>query len=212
MPIKIAPSLLAADFAHLEDEIRKVEQAGADMLHIDIMDAHFVPNLSMGPAIVESVRGVTDLFLDVHLMMEKPEDYVKPFAQAGADRIYFHVEVRPDVDRVAQVIRDVGAAPGVSLNPDAPVEALFPHLACVEAVLVMSVFPGFGGQDYIPESTERIARLREHAGPDLDIAVDGGMNSETAKLVARAGANIIVAGTSIFRSQDPAGMMAKLRG
>jgi ribulose-phosphate 3-epimerase len=155
---------------------------------------------------------MTDLVLDVHLMITDPERYAKPFVDAGSNRLYFHVEVRPDVDVMADVLRDLGVGVGISLNPDQPVESLFDWLEHLESVLVMSVFPGFGGQEYIPESTDRIARLREKAGPELDIAVDGGMNTRTARLVREAGANIIVAGTSVFKSDDPARAIAELRG
>ena len=213
-PLKIVPSLLAADFSRLAEEIRRVEDAGADALHVDVMDGHFVTNLTLGPVVVEWIRPHTDLPLDVHLMITDPAKFVEPFAKAGADRIDFHVEL-PDcgmslVDRV----RALGVEPGIALSPDSPVELLRPFYKVVAGMIVMSVYPGFGGQEYLPASTDRIKRAASEAlaaNPLVDIEVDGGINPETIIGAARAGANMIVAGTAIFRASDPADAIAGLR-
>ena len=206
-PIEIAPSILAADFASLGEEIRAVERGGANLLHVDVMDGHFVPNISIGVPVVESLRKATRLPLDVHLMIENPERYVQPFSEAGADMISVHEEATCHLDRVLTMIREHGCRPGAVINPATPVSALSEVLDIVDHVLVMSVNPGFGGQKFIPGALEKIRRLkeiRERYNYSFRIEVDGGLGPENVMDVVRAGAEILVAGTSIFHTPDPA--------
>ncbi|MCL2624512.1 MAG: ribulose-phosphate 3-epimerase [Planctomycetaceae bacterium] len=198
----INPSLLAADFGNLEREIRRVEQAGAQILHLDIMDGHFVPNLSIGVPVVAAVRRMTELPLDVHLMLSEPQKYVKPFREAGADLITVHIEVLDDPRPLLDEIRRLGAAAGLAHNPPTPMEKTAPFLRDADLVLTMSVMPGFGGQAFEPVALKKIAFIREHAGPGTLISVDGGVNESTIADCARAGANLFVAGTAIFAATD----------
>ena len=206
----INPSLLAADFGNLEREIRRVERAGARILHLDIMDGHFVPNLSVGVPVVAVLRRITELPLDVHLMLSEPQKYVKPFRQAGADLITVHIEVLEDPRPLLDEIRQLGAAAGLSLNPPTPVEKLAPFLRDADLVLTMSVMPGFGGQTFDPTALEKIAYIREHVAPGTLISVDGGVNENTISDCARAGANLFVAGTAVFGTSDSAEQMQRL--
>ncbi len=206
-PIEIAPSILAADFASLGEEIRAVERGGANLLHVDVMDGHFVPNISIGVPVVESLRKATRLPLDVHLMIENPERYIQPFSEAGADMISVHQEATYHLDRVLTMIREHGCRPGAVINPATPVSALSEVLDSVDYVLVMSVNPGFGGQKFIPGALEKIRRLkefRERYNHSFRIEVDGGLGPDNVMDVVRAGAEILVAGTSIFHTPDPA--------
>jgi ribulose-phosphate 3-epimerase len=210
----IAPSILSADFTHLGEEIRAVEAAGADWIHADIMDGHFVPNITFGPMVVEAVRRITRLPIDVHLMISEPERYIADFAKAGADYISVHVETCIHLHRTVQLIRDAGARPGVVLNPSTPLEALQWILEYTDLVLVMSVNPGFGGQTFISNSTEKIQRLRqmitEKRLPTL-IEVDGGVSDKTIGNISAAGADVFVAGSAIFGSRDYAATIRGLR-
>jgi ribulose-phosphate 3-epimerase len=202
--IKIASSILAADFTRLGEQVKEAEAAGADWIHVDVMDGHFVPNISIGPLVVKALRPVTRLTLDVHLMIEKPERYLKAFAQAGADRITVHVETCPHLHRTIQQIRELGCKPGVTLNPATPLTALEMVLAEVDLVLIMSVNPGFGGQKYIPGSTQKIARLRnmlDAIGSQAELEVDGGINVDTIAEAVQAGATVLVAGSAIFNER-----------
>ena len=210
----IAPSILSADFSRLGEEIRTVEAAGADWIHIDVMDGHFVPNITMGPLVVEAVRRVTKLPLDVHLMIETPDRYIADFARAGADLIAVQVETCVHLHRSVQLIREAGVRPGVALNPATPLATIEWVLADVDFVLVMSVNPGFGGQQFIPSSLEKIAQLRmmiQTRGLSTLIQVDGGVNAGTIAAVAAAGADVFVAGSAIFGSPDDAATIASLR-
>lgn len=210
----IAPSILSADFSRLGEEIRTVEAAGADWIHIDVMDGHFVPNITMGPLVVEAVRRVTKLPLDVHLMIETPDRYIADFARAGADLITVQVETCVHLHRSVQLIREAGVRPGVALNPATPLATIEWVLADVDFVLVMSVNPGFGGQQFIPSSLEKIAQLRmmiQTRGLSTLIQVDGGVNAGTITAVAAAGADVFVAGSAIFGSPDYAATIASLR-
>ncbi|MDZ7599665.1 MAG: ribulose-phosphate 3-epimerase [Desulfobacterales bacterium] len=210
----IAPSILSADFSRLGEEIRTVEAAGADWIHIDVMDGHFVPNITMGPLVVEAVRRVTKLPLDVHLMIETPDRYIADFARAGADLIAVQVETCVHLHRSVQLIREAGVRPGVALNPATPLATIEWVLADVDFVLVMSVNPGFGGQQFIPSSLEKIAQLRmmiQTRGLSTLIQVDGGVNAGTIAAVAAAGADVFVAGSAIFGSPDYAATIASLR-
>ncbi len=210
----IAPSILSADFSRLGEEIRTVEAAGADWIHIDVMDGHFVPNITMGPLVVEAVRRVTKLPLDVHLMIETPDRYIVDFARAGADLIAVQVETCVHLHRSVQLIREAGVRPGVALNPATPLATIEWVLADVDFVLVMSVNPGFGGQQFIPSSLEKIAQLRmmiQTRGLSTLIQVDGGVNAGTIGAVAAAGADVFVAGSAIFGSPDYAATIDSLR-
>ncbi len=205
LPIRVAPSLLSADFGRLAEEVRAAEAAGADLIHLDVMDGRFVPNITVGPLVVEAVRKATRLPIDAHLMIVEPERYVEAFARAGADIVSVHAEVSPHLHRTLQAIRAAGARPAVALNPSTPLSALEHVLGDCEMVLVMTVNPGFGGQQYIEACTEKVRRLREMAqarGQALDIEVDGGIKPETVGLVAAAGANVLVAGTAVFGTKD----------
>lgn len=202
--IRIAPSILSADFARLGEQIREAEAAGADWIHVDVMDGHFVPNITIGPLIVQAIRPVTSLTLDVHLMIEQPERYLADFARAGADLITVHVETCPHLQRTIQQIRELGCRAGVTLNPATSLSTLEQILPEVDLVLVMSVNPGFGGQIYIPSSTAKIARLRlmlDEIGSQAELEVDGGINASTIAEVAGAGATMLVAGSAIFNDR-----------
>ena len=214
LPVRIAPSILAADFGRLAEEVRAVDRAGADWIHVDVMDGHFVPNLTLGPVVVEAIRAATRLPLDVHLMIEEPERSLESYVRAGADRVGVHVETCPHLHRTIGQIREAGAKACVVLNPATPVVLVEPVLGDVDQVLVMSVNPGFGGQKFIPGALAKLAELRrriDDAGLAVELEVDGGIGPGTAGAVARAGANVLVAGTSVFRSPDYAAAIAGLR-
>jgi len=213
-PIRIAPSILSADFGRLAEEVRAAEAAGADWIHVDVMDGRFVPNLTIGPPVVKAVRRATQLPVDVHLMIVEPERYVEAFADAGADLVSVHAEVSPHLHRTLQAIRAAGARPAVALNPSTPLSAVEWVLGDCELVLVMTVNPGFGGQEYIAACTEKVRQLRRLADerrPALDIQVDGGIKAETIGRCAAAGANVFVAGTAVFGAPDYAAAIRELR-
>lgn len=212
--VEIAPSILAANFACLADEIRAVEQAGAGMLHVDVMDGHFVPNISIGVPVVAALRKATALRLDVHLMIQTPERYIDAFADAGADMISVHQEATPHLDRALQQIRDSGCEAGAVINPATPANTLSEVLDKADFILVMSVNPGFGGQKFIPGSLEKIRQLKEartRTKSRFRIEIDGGIGPENAAEAARAGADILVAGTSIFHSPDAGAAFKRLQ-
>jgi ribulose-phosphate 3-epimerase len=203
--IQIAPSILSADFARLGEQVREAEAAGADRIHFDVMDGHFVPNITVGPLVLRGLRPVTALPLCAHLMIAEADRFLEDFARAGADLLIVHVEACPHLHRTVQAIRSLGVSPGVTLNPATPLHALDEILPCVDAVLVMTVNPGWGGQTFIPEMVDKVARLRRavaERGLSADILVDGGINVETAPLVVRAGANVLVAGDAIFGAPE----------
>ncbi|MFZ1320658.1 MAG: ribulose-phosphate 3-epimerase [Ignavibacteria bacterium] len=211
---KILPSILAADFSKLGDEIKEVESYGADIIHCDIMDGHFVPNISFGPKIISDINKITDLPLDVHLMIDNPQDFIVKFFEAGADMISVHYENNTHLDRVIQSIKDLGIKAGVVLNPATPVFMLEDILGLVDYVLLMSVNPGFGGQKFIDNILRKISILKnmiEKKGYDIEIEVDGGIDLTNIKLISEAGADLFVCGSSIFNSTDRKEVMSKMR-
>ena len=208
--IYIMPSILAADMGRLAEECRRAEAAGADALHVDIMDGHFVPNLSMGPDVVKMARKAVKLPLDTHLMVTHPQNLTGAFIEAGANPLLIHVEAQCDVRAVLQDIRRQGVKPGLTLNPETPVEAVYPFLVDVNEVLFMSVHPGYGGQAFIPQVLPKIAALRRRA-PELDISIDGGINRETTIAAAEHGVNTFVAGTYLFGAPDMQAEIAHMR-
>lgn len=215
--IQIAPSILSADFAKLGEEIRAVDEAGADQIHVDVMDGRYVPNLTIGPLVVKAIRPVTKLPLDVHLMIVEPERYIEDFAKAGADTITVHAEASPHLHRTIQRIKDLGAKAGVALNPHTPESVLDYVLGDLDLILVMSVNPGFGGQSFIPGVVDKISNLRrriEQSGRDnqeVDIEVDGGINAQSAPTVTAAGANLLVAGSAVFGKPNYRDAIADIR-
>jgi ribulose-phosphate 3-epimerase len=211
---KIASSILSADFSRLGDEVKAVEKAGADVIHVDVMDGHFVPNITIGPLVVQGLKKLTSLPLDVHLMIEKPERYVEAFAQAGSDWITVHAEVCPQLKRMVKRINQLKVRPGIVLKPATPLKTLFPVLDYIELVLLMSVNPGFGGQSFIPSTLKKIERLRRIIDQNqypLEIEVDGGIKIENIREVSRAGGDIFVVGTGIFKTKNYEETMQKLR-
>jgi ribulose-phosphate 3-epimerase len=210
--MKIAPSILSADFAALADDIARVEAAGADQIHVDVMDGRFVPNITIGPVVVEAIRKRTRLPLDVHLMIVEPERYAGDFVRAGADIVTVHAEATPHLQRALTLIRELGARPGVALNPATPPAAIQYVLDDLALVLVMSVNPGFGGQSFIPSAYPKIGHVRTLlGGRSVDVSVDGGVKVEHAGRLAAHGASVLVAGSAIFGSRDPAGVIKAMR-
>jgi ribulose-phosphate 3-epimerase len=213
--IKIAPSILSADFSKLGEEIKDVERGGADYIHVDVMDGHFVPNITIGPLIVESIRPITELPLDVHLMIENPDQYIEAFAKAGADYITVHVEACRHLHRTIQLIKSFGVKAGVVLNPATPVQLIEPIIEDLDMVLLMTVNPGFGGQKFISSVLPKIKQVKElviQKGLKLEIEVDGGVNKDTAPLCIQAGADVLVAGSAVYNQEDRKKAITQLKG
>lgn len=213
--VKVAPSILAADFANLQSEIEIVERAGADWIHIDVMDGHFVPNITMGALVVDAIRPHTKLPLDVHLMIENPDQYAESFVKAGADIITVHVETCNHLHRTLQHIRSLGCKPGVVLNPHTPIETIQHVLEDVDVVLFMTVNPGFGGQAFIPSVLDKVAalaKIKEQKGLQFEIEIDGGVNRETVKDCVAAGATVVVAGSAIYGAADKEAALKEIKG
>ena len=214
MSIRVAPSVLSADFSRLGEQIKMVEEGGADLLHLDVMDAHFVPNLTFGPVIIRGIRELTSLFLDTHLMMNEPERYLDSFSKAGCDGLTIHIEAHPDPREVLDAIRSRGMRAGLTLNPPTEFEAVEPYLQYADLFLVMSVNPGFGGQAFMPQvlsKVERARELKQRDKLDLDIEIDGGISPDTAGLAIESGAEILVAGSAVFRADDPSAAILAMK-
>ncbi len=209
--VEIAPSILSADFAKLGDEIAEVEAAGVNMVHLDVMDGHFVPNLTIGPAIIGKIRPHSKLVFDSHLMISEPGKYIEAFADAGVDNITFHIEVVEEPEKMVERIRDLGCCVGITLNPETPVSAIEKVAPLCDMVLVMTIHPGFGGQAFMPEVARKIIAIREIVGPDIRIEVDGGIDPETTPIVVSYGADTLVAGTAVFGRPDRAAAIEALR-
>lgn len=210
MEIKISPSMLASDFANLEAELNKCKNGGADMIHLDVMDGCFVPNITIGAPVIKALKKVCDVPFDVHLMINDPYKYIGDFVDAGADIITFHAESKSDIAKTVKLITDCGCKAGLAVKPATPIEAAYPYLDRLSMVLVMTVEPGFGGQSFIEGVMPKISALRK-ARPNIDIQVDGGINPETVKIAGRAGANVFVAGSAVFKSENPAAAIKLLR-
>lgn len=210
MDIKISPSVLAADYANLEAELKKCERAGAELIHLDVMDGHFVPNISIGAPVIGALKKACSVPFDVHLMISQPLKYIEDFAKAGADIITFHVESESDVNETIGKIIDCGCRASLSVKPGTDIEAVYPYMDRLSMVLVMTVEPGFGGQSFMENMMPKIKKLRADF-PNVDIQVDGGVNPETVKLCAAAGANVFVAGSAVFKSENPAEAIALLK-
>jgi ribulose-phosphate 3-epimerase len=214
MTPKIAPSVLSADFTRLGEEVRMVEEGGADLLHLDVMDAHFVPNLTFGPMVIAAIDSITELKLSTHLMMSDPEPFLEDFVKAGSDEVIVHIESYPDPTRVLARIRELGAQAGLTLNPDTPMEAIEPYLSGVDVFLVMSVNPGWGGQGFMPSMLPKLTRaveLRKEHGYGYSLHIDGGIDRTTAPEAVQAGAEVLIAGSAVFKSEDPRAMVGELR-
>jgi len=200
--IEVAPSILSADFARLAEEIAEITSAGISMVHLDVMDGHFVPNITIGPPVIAKLRKVSDLVFDAHLMISEPVKYAEPFAKAGADHITFHIEVADDPLKLIDKLHDLGCSAGICLNPETSVEAVAAVAPHCDMVLVMTVHPGFGGQKFMPDAAEKVAQIREIVGPDIRIEVDGGIDPQTTPIVVSYGADTLVAGNAIFAQND----------
>ena len=207
----ISPSILSADFANLERDIKLVENAGADWLHIDVMDGHFVPNITIGVPVVKSIKKVTNLPLDVHLMIENPEKYIEAFANAGADILTFHYEAVNNVESIVKMIKSTGVKAGMSIKPKTPAKTILQYLDILDLLLVMTVEPGFGGQKFMDDCAQKIPLIKENAPENLIIQVDGGINAETARICTNYGANSLVAGNYIYKSGDISYAISSLR-
>jgi ribulose-phosphate 3-epimerase len=213
-PDQIAPSLLSADFARLGEEIAAVERAGVDLLHFDVMDGHFVPNISMGVPILQSIRKITKLPLDAHLMISEPEKYVEVFIKSGANSVSVHCEVCPDIPKIARRIRDLGARASIGINPETSIDRVIAAAAHLDMILIMSVHPGFGGQEFIPASLQKLREVRrelKQRGLSLDVEIDGGVKADNIADVKAAGANVFVSGSGIFGAKDYGKIVAEMR-
>lgn len=202
MDIKISPSMLASDYANLEAELKKCENGGADLIHLDVMDGHFVPNISIGAPVIKAMKAVCGVPFDVHLMISEPLKYIDDFVDAGADIITFHTECDSDTEKTIDKILASGCKAALAVKPNTPIEEVYPYLDRLSMVLIMTVEPGFGGQRFMESTMPKIVKLREKC-PELDIQVDGGINTETVKIAGRAGANVFVAGSAVFKSENP---------
>jgi ribulose-phosphate 3-epimerase len=210
MDIKISPSMLASDYANLEAELAKCAQGGADLIHLDVMDGHFVPNISIGAPVIAAMKKVCDIPFDVHLMISDPYFYAEDFVKAGADIITFHTECDSDIDKTIDRIISLGCKAALAVKPATPIEEVYPYLDRLSMVLVMTVEPGFGGQSFMEDTMPKVRALRAKC-PDLDIQVDGGINAETAAIAGAAGANVLVAGSAVFKSENPAEAISLLK-